>query len=88
MHMHPTVTHAAADHRRQDYLAEAATTWRQRDPAEQLTLRRSSRLLWSLISAADGFFTWLTREFSPAPQSLDLEPRGGRPLADYGRHTF
>ena len=37
MHMHPTVTHAAADHRRQDYLAEAATTWRQRDPAEQLT---------------------------------------------------
>lgn len=87
MHMHPTVTHAAADHRRQDYLAEAATTWRQRDPAEQLTLRRRTRLLWSLFSAADGFFTWLTHEFSPVPQSLDLEPRGSRPLADYSRHA-
>ena len=30
MHMHPTVTHAAADYRRHAYLAEAATRWHSR----------------------------------------------------------
>jgi hypothetical protein len=86
MHMHPTVTHAAADHRRQDYLTEAAVAWHHRTEAERLQVRRRIQLLWRITAAVDRVLTWLTREFTSTPQAMDLEPRGGRPLSVYGPH--
>lgn len=83
MHMHPTVTHAAADHRRQDYLAEAAVRWKSRPAAEQLTIRRKTQLVWRAISTLDCFLSWLMREFAPTPQAMDLELHGGRSVSVY-----
>lgn len=81
MHMHPTVTHAAADHRRQDYLSEAAVNWKNRPASEQLTVRRQTRLMWRITAAVDCFLLWLTLEFTPTPQALtpELHPRPSRP---------
>jgi hypothetical protein len=80
MHMHPTVTHAAADHRRHDYLAEAATHWQSRPASEQVTIRRRTGLVWRVTVAIDSALTWLTREFAPTP-SWDPAPDTARPLA-------
>jgi hypothetical protein len=86
MHMHPTVTHAAADHRRQDYLTEAAASWNSRPTSEQLSVRRKTQFVWRITSAVDCFLSWLMREFAPTPQAIDLEQHPGRPLSTYGPH--
>ncbi len=39
MAVHPTYTHAAADLRRQSYLAEAGDAWRSRPEHERLRVR-------------------------------------------------
>ena len=81
MHMHPTVTHAAADHRRQDYLTEAAAAWNQRPEIEQPTIRRKTQLIWHLTSAMDCFLSWLIREFAPTPQAIGPKPQVGHSLS-------
>lgn len=80
MHMHPTVTHAAADYRRHAYLAEAATRWHSRPEPQQRTIRRRTRLVWRIATVVDGALTWLTREFAPTP-ARDLTVPRARPLS-------
>ena len=80
MHMHPTVTHAAADCRRHAYLAEAATRWHSRPEPQQRTIRRRTRLVWRIATVVDGALTWLTREFAPTP-ARDLTVPRARPLS-------
>lgn len=81
MHMHPTVTHAAADHRRQDYLAEAAVSWKSRPAAQQLAVRRRTHLIWRVTTVLDRFLIWRTREFTPIPQAIEREPHPSQPVS-------
>ena len=85
MHMHPSTTHLAADHRRQDYLTEAAAAWNHRPEAERLQVRRRTQLLWRLTAAVDRVLSWLTREFMPDPSRHDPALQPGRPLSISGQ---
>lgn len=53
MPMHPTTTHAAADHCRQEYRTEAAAQWHRRPEAARPAELRAL-LLWRVSTALDG----------------------------------
>lgn len=74
MAMHPTFIHAAADLRREGYLAEAATQWRERPEEERLGIRRRGDRVRQLLASVCDTLTWLVREFEPAPAALPVHP--------------
>lgn len=74
MAVHPTFIHAAADLRRQGYLAEAATQWRERPEQQRLRIRRRGVWARQLLADAADFITWLTHEFEPIPAARAEHP--------------
>lgn len=76
--MHPTFTHAAADLRRRDYLAEAAAQWHERPEQERLRVRRRGGRVWQLLANLADTVNWLVREFETTPATRPTPPPARR----------